>query len=114
MLLQCINDFFFVVKTEEKIEEFGDGYSVFMNIIRKFIDAVRRRKGLFVEEKVQYILYNVACVCVCIYIFKLYIIIKYNIYIYTLKLYIHNIIYYLHNLKLYIKNILYYIHNFTK
>jgi len=41
-------DPFFVPKTEEEIEEFGDGSST----ARKLIDAVRRRKGLPVEEKV--------------------------------------------------------------
>lgn len=45
-------DPFFVPKTEEEIEEFGDGASVPQNTARKLIDAVRRRKGLPVEEKV--------------------------------------------------------------
>ncbi|KAJ4710496.1 Elongation factor-like [Melia azedarach] len=45
-------DPFFVPKTEEEIEEFGDGSSVPQNTPRKLIDAVRRRKGLPVEEKV--------------------------------------------------------------
>uniref|UniRef100_A0A7N0TLH1 Elongation factor-like 1 n=1 Tax=Kalanchoe fedtschenkoi TaxID=63787 RepID=A0A7N0TLH1_KALFE len=45
-------DPFFVPKTEEEIEEFGDGSSVLQNTARKLIDAVRRRKGLTVEEKV--------------------------------------------------------------
>ncbi|EEF46662.1 translation elongation factor, putative [Ricinus communis] len=45
-------DPFFVPKTEEEIEEFGDGSSVLPNTSRKLIDAVRRRKGLPVEEKV--------------------------------------------------------------
>ncbi|CAN6442053.1 unnamed protein product [Victoria cruziana] len=45
-------DPFFVPKTEEEIEEFGDGSSVPPNTARKLIDAVRRRKGLPVEEKV--------------------------------------------------------------
>ncbi|XP_057781215.1 uncharacterized protein LOC130999638 [Salvia miltiorrhiza] len=45
-------DPFFVPKTEEEIEEFGDGASVLQNTARKLIDAVRRRKGLPVEEKV--------------------------------------------------------------
>ncbi|MCL7033800.1 hypothetical protein MKW94_018411 [Papaver nudicaule] len=43
---------FFVPKTEEEIEEFGDGTSVLPNTARKLIDAVRRRKGLPVEGKV--------------------------------------------------------------
>jgi len=37
---------------QEEIEEFGDGSSVLPNTVRKLIDAVRRRKGLHVEEKV--------------------------------------------------------------
>lgn len=45
-------DPFFVPKTEEEIEEFGDGSSILQNTARKLIDAVRRRKGLLVEEKV--------------------------------------------------------------
>ncbi|XP_021715630.1 elongation factor-like GTPase 1 isoform X1 [Chenopodium quinoa] len=49
---QLMEDPFFVPKTEEEIEEFGDGSSVVQNTARKLIDAVRRRKGLPVEEKV--------------------------------------------------------------
>ncbi|KAF2322401.1 hypothetical protein GH714_013862 [Hevea brasiliensis] len=45
-------DPFFVPKTEEEIEEFGDGSSVLPNTARKLINAVRQRKGLPVEEKV--------------------------------------------------------------
>ncbi|KAI3887111.1 hypothetical protein MKX03_025063 [Papaver bracteatum] len=45
-------DPFFVPKTEEEIEEFGDGSSVLPNTARKLIDSVRRRKGLPVEDKV--------------------------------------------------------------
>ncbi|PSS01625.1 Elongation factor-like [Actinidia chinensis var. chinensis] len=45
-------DPFFVPKTEEELEEFGDGSSVLHNTARKLIDAVRRRKGLPVEDKV--------------------------------------------------------------
>lgn len=45
-------DPFFVPKTEEEKEEFGDGSSVLHNTARKLIDGVRRRKGLPVEEKV--------------------------------------------------------------
>ncbi|KAL0402760.1 UNVERIFIED_CONTAM: Elongation factor-like GTPase 1 [Sesamum radiatum] len=47
-----LEDPFFVPKTEEEIEEYGDGSSVPQNTARKLIDAVRRRKGLPVEEKV--------------------------------------------------------------
>ncbi|KAI4383725.1 hypothetical protein MLD38_009528 [Melastoma candidum] len=47
-----LEDPFFVPRTEEEIEEFGDGSSVPQNTARKLIDAVRRRKGLPVEEKV--------------------------------------------------------------
>ncbi|KAI5659288.1 hypothetical protein M9H77_28081 [Catharanthus roseus] len=45
-------DPFFVPKTEEELEEFGDGSSMPRNTARKLIDAVRRQKGLPVEEKV--------------------------------------------------------------
>ncbi|GJW28527.1 elongation factor-like GTPase 1 [Tanacetum coccineum] len=45
-------DPFFVPKTQEEKEEFGDGSSVLQNTARKLIDSVRRRKGLPVEEKV--------------------------------------------------------------
>ncbi|KAM7528475.1 hypothetical protein LguiB_031885 [Lonicera macranthoides] len=45
-------DPYFVPKTEEEKEEFGDGSNVLPNTARKLIDAVRRRKGLKVEEKV--------------------------------------------------------------
>nr|GMD29321.1 elongation factor-like GTPase 1 [Ipomoea batatas] len=45
-------DPFFVPKTEEELEEFGDGAAVPRNTARKLIDDVRRRKGLPVEEKV--------------------------------------------------------------
>nr|GEV50737.1 elongation factor-like GTPase 1 [Tanacetum cinerariifolium] len=47
-----LEDPFFVPKTEEEKEEFGDGSSVLHNTARKLIDSVRRRKGLPVEEKV--------------------------------------------------------------
>ncbi|XVF14919.1 hypothetical protein REPUB_Repub09cG0102500 [Reevesia pubescens] len=46
-----LEDPFFVPKTEEEIEEFGDGSSVLPNIARKLIDAVRRRKGLPEKKK---------------------------------------------------------------
>ncbi|KAK4358512.1 hypothetical protein RND71_020741 [Anisodus tanguticus] len=45
-------DPFFVPRTEEEKEEFGDGASVPQSIARKLMDSVRRRKGLPVEEKV--------------------------------------------------------------
>ncbi|GBG91742.1 hypothetical protein CBR_g53556 [Chara braunii] len=44
-------DPFFVPRTEEEVEEFGDGASVLPSVGRRFMDAVRRRKGLHVEEK---------------------------------------------------------------
>ncbi|KAJ6815580.1 elongation factor-like GTPase 1 isoform X1 [Iris pallida] len=46
-------DPFFVSKTEEEIEEFGDGSSVHPNMARKLMNSVRRRKGLPMEEKVD-------------------------------------------------------------
>lgn len=49
---ELLQDPFFVPKTEEELEEFGDGSSVLTNIARKMIDTVRRRKGLPVEDKV--------------------------------------------------------------
>jgi ribosome assembly protein 1 len=45
-------DPFFIPKTDEEKEEFGDGLHVLHNSARKLIDSVRRRKGLKVEEKV--------------------------------------------------------------
>lgn len=45
-------DPFFVPRTEEEKEEFGDGASVPQSIARKLMDSVRRKKGLPVEEKV--------------------------------------------------------------
>ncbi|KAM1988154.1 hypothetical protein ACFX15_035323 [Malus domestica] len=45
-------DPFFVPKTEEELEEFGDGSSVLPNTARKLINAVRWKKGLPVEKKV--------------------------------------------------------------
>ncbi|ONK80506.1 uncharacterized protein A4U43_C01F18560 [Asparagus officinalis] len=49
---ELAEDPFFVPKTEEEIEEFGDGLSILPNMARKLMNAVRRRKGLPVEEKV--------------------------------------------------------------
>ncbi|XP_020273309.1 elongation factor-like GTPase 1 isoform X1 [Asparagus officinalis] len=49
---ELAEDPFFVPKTEEEIEEFGDGSSILPNMARKLMNAVRRRKGLPVEEKV--------------------------------------------------------------
>ena len=48
-------DPFFVPVTEEEREEFGEeGQGVGApNLARRLIDAVRRRKGLAVEEKVR-------------------------------------------------------------
>lgn len=39
-------------RTEEELEEFGDGIGLAQNIARKMMDKVRRRKGLPVEEKI--------------------------------------------------------------
>ncbi|KAF6141667.1 hypothetical protein GIB67_001219 [Kingdonia uniflora] len=44
-------DPFFVPKTKEEIEKFGDGSIVLPNRAKKLINSVRRRKGLYVEEK---------------------------------------------------------------
>ncbi|KAL6899812.1 hypothetical protein ACP4OV_006470 [Aristida adscensionis] len=45
-------DPFFIPKTQEEIEEFGDGSSIGSNLAKKLMNIVRRRKGLHVEEKV--------------------------------------------------------------
>lgn len=45
-------DPFFVPTTEEELEEFGTEAGGPANLARRLIDAVRRRKGLPVEEKV--------------------------------------------------------------
>ena len=46
-------DPFFVPKTEEEREEFGEEANLeFTNLARKLIYAVRKRKGLVVQEKV--------------------------------------------------------------
>lgn len=45
-------DPFFVPTTEEELEEFGFEAGGPANLARRLIDAVRRRKGLPVEEKV--------------------------------------------------------------
>jgi hypothetical protein len=50
LLLQV--DPFFVPTTEEELEEFGTETGGPANLARRLIDAVRRRKGLPVEEKV--------------------------------------------------------------
>lgn len=50
---ECIpQDPFFTPKTQEEIEEFGDGSSIGPNLAKKLMNSVRRRKGLHVEEKV--------------------------------------------------------------
>ena len=50
---ECISqDPFFTPKTQEEIEEFGDGSSTDPNLAKKLMNSVRRRKGLHVEEKV--------------------------------------------------------------
>lgn len=45
-------DPFFIPKTQDEIEEFGDGSSIGPNLAKKLMNSVRRRKGLHVEEKV--------------------------------------------------------------
>jgi len=45
-------DPFFVPKTEEEREEFGEEGDVGPNIARQLVDATRRRKGLKVEETI--------------------------------------------------------------
>ncbi|KAF8686616.1 hypothetical protein HU200_043442 [Digitaria exilis] len=45
-------DPFFTPKTQEEIEEFGDGASIGPNLAKKLMNSVRRRKGLHVEEKI--------------------------------------------------------------
>ncbi|XP_047071970.1 elongation factor-like GTPase 1 [Lolium rigidum] len=45
-------DPFFVPKTKEEIEEFGDGSNMGPNLAKTLINSVRRRKGLHVEDKV--------------------------------------------------------------
>jgi hypothetical protein len=45
-------DPFFVPTTEEELEEFGTEMGGPANLARRLMDAVRRRKGLPVEEKV--------------------------------------------------------------
>jgi ribosome assembly protein 1 len=45
-------DPFFVPKTQDEIEEFGDGSSIGPNLAKKLLNSVRRRKGLYVDEKV--------------------------------------------------------------
>ncbi|CAI5532671.1 unnamed protein product [Closterium sp. Naga37s-1] len=47
------DDPFFVPRTEEEREEYGDsGVGLGVNVARRLVDGVRRRKGLPVEEKV--------------------------------------------------------------
>ena len=49
---ECINlDPFWVPTTEEELEELGD-IADRENIARKHMNAIRRRKGLFVDEKI--------------------------------------------------------------
>ena len=45
-------DPYFVPRTEEELEEFGDGVGMGVNVARKLMDGVRRGKGLPVEEKI--------------------------------------------------------------
>ena len=52
MLFRSPEDPFFIPKSQEEIEEFGDGASIGPNLAKKLMNSVRRRKGLHVEEKV--------------------------------------------------------------
>ncbi|CAL4926445.1 unnamed protein product [Urochloa decumbens] len=45
-------DPFFIPKTQDELEEFGDGSSIGPNLAKRLMNSVRRRKGLHVEEKV--------------------------------------------------------------
>ncbi|KAL6634211.1 hypothetical protein ACP70R_026882 [Stipagrostis hirtigluma subsp. patula] len=45
-------DPFFIPKTQVEIEELGDGSSIGPNLAKRLMNSVRRRKGLYVEEKV--------------------------------------------------------------
>jgi len=46
-------DPFFVAHTEEQLEDIGDNLGgVAPNIARQYVDAVRRRKGMPVEEQI--------------------------------------------------------------
>ncbi|KAK8444523.1 hypothetical protein SEVIR_9G152700v4 [Setaria viridis] len=42
----------FIPRTQDELEEFGDGSSIGPNLAKKLMNSVRRRKGLHVEEKV--------------------------------------------------------------
>jgi ribosome assembly protein 1 len=42
----------FVPRTQDELEEHGDGSSIGPNLAKKLMNSVRRRKGLHVEEKV--------------------------------------------------------------
>lgn len=44
-------DPYFVPRTEEEVEEFGEGVGLGVNVARRLMDDVRRRKGLKVENK---------------------------------------------------------------
>ncbi|KAF8684807.1 hypothetical protein HU200_044229 [Digitaria exilis] len=46
------DDPIFTPKTQEELEEHGDGSSIVPNLAKKLMNSVRRRKGLHVEEKV--------------------------------------------------------------
>lgn len=49
---ECIDlDLFWVLIIEEELEELGDIVDR-ENIVRKYMNVIRRRKGLFIEEKV--------------------------------------------------------------
>lgn len=45
-------DPFAVPTTEDEIEEFGDSFGNQLNLAKSYIDQIRKRKGLFVKEKI--------------------------------------------------------------
>jgi ribosome assembly protein 1 len=50
---RLVDDPFFVPTTEDEKEEFGEGAdAVAHNLARRMVDKVRRRKGLYVQERV--------------------------------------------------------------
>ncbi|KAH1230156.1 Elongation factor-like GTPase 1 [Glycine max] len=71
--LRIPEDPFFVPKTEEEVEEFGDGSSVLPNTARKLINAVGRRKGLSVGKSPLLYAYHLLMLGIlCTYMFHWY------------------------------------------